>query len=364
MNPVPKKSIPRFQFPHLKRTFSTQNAFWIALVGGVLLTGMTTLAHVGKGWTLDNDYHIVYTLAFNTLLLFIVLLFNFSIIKGTLPVTWKYTLGIVGSLLLTGIFSLLSGWLQRVIYDNQRLVDPDSINLTRDIVVTLFAILVSIILFNLTRRQQLNLEKEQLQTENLMVRYEALENQMDPHFLFNSLNTLSGLIGNDDPKAQQYLRHLADTYRYIMQGKRLVTLDEELLFVKSYCQMMMIRYGNNLRIEQKTEEHYNHYMIIPISIQLLIENAMKHNVVSDRYPLVITLETTPRNTFRVSNPIQPKQGSGNGTGLGLANLSKRYQLLCRKEIEISNQDNTFAVEIPLIPPHEAQTLLKTVVGKW
>ena len=342
---------------NLKYTFSAQKALVIAAVGGVLLTGMMTLAHVSKGWVLD---HLVFTLSSNIVLLFAILLFNFSIIKSRLTPGWKYALGIVGSVAVAVLVSALSGWLHILIYDNMRLSDPDSINFTRDIVVALVALLISLLLYNLTRRQQMRLEKEQLLSENLMVRYEALENQLDPHFLFNSLNTLSGLIGTDDERAQQYLQQLASTYRYIIQGKRLVTLEEELNFTHSYCLMMQIRYGDNLHIDNRINSKYLRHSIIPISIQLLIENALKHNVVSDRHPLTIIIESTPNGTIRVSNVMKPKQEEHNGTGLGLANLTKRYQLLCQQEIFITKQDNIFAVEVPLLDPLEAAEIISRI----
>ncbi|MBO7488785.1 MAG: sensor histidine kinase [Bacteroidales bacterium] len=351
---MPKPSI---QISNLRHSFSSKNALWIALVGGILLTGIITLAHTSKGWVLDNDFHIVYSLSSNVILLFLILLFSFAIIKSHLTLTWKYSIGIIGSIIIAVVLSTLSGWLHSLIYNDILISNPASINLTRDIAVAIIAILISLILYSITRRLQMNIDKEQLQNENLLVRYEALENQLDPHFLFNSLNTLSGLIGNDDTKAQQYLQQLASTYRYIMQGKRLVTLEEELDFVHSYCQMMSIRYGENLRFEQNIDTHLLHHTIIPISIQLLIENALKHNVVSSRYPLTVHIETTPQHTIRVSNQMRPKQEYNNGTGLGLANLAKRYRLLCRTDISITDTDNTFSVEVPLIDPAESAKIL-------
>ena len=337
--------------PNLKQTFRTANAFWIAFIGGLLLTGLNLLAHVRRDWTIDSNYHIVYSFTVNFLLLFVVLVYNFRVVTSNLPTKWKYVLGLVGSLAIAGLFSVLAGWMHSAIYDNLRLSDTASINLTRDFVVAVFAVLISISLYSITRRHQTNIEKQRLETENLTVRYEALEKQLDPHFLFNSLNTLSGLIGNDDAKAQKYLQQLASTYRYTMQGKRLVPLEDELAFTESYCQMMQIRYGDNLRIERNIQDSFLQHLIIPISIQLLVENALKHNVVSDRYPLTLHLETTPNGTFRVSNTIRRKQEEAASTGLGLANLAERYQLLCKKEIVISDADNTFSVELPLLIPN-------------
>jgi LytS/YehU family sensor histidine kinase len=354
-----QKTKSALQFSNYKQTFRAVTAFWIAIVGGMLLTAVSFLAHVGKDWTLDSNYHLAFSFTINFLLLFVILVVNFRIIKSTLTHGWKYALAIILSLIIAGVFSVVAGWLHEELYDNLRFSDPDSLNLTRDFVVAVFAVLISITLFSLMHRQQIRIEKEKLQTENLMVRYEALENQLDPHFLFNSLNTLSGLIGSDDDKAQQYLQQLASTYRYIMQGKRMVMLDDELTFVDSYCQMMQIRYGNNLQVERHIDNRYLHYQIIPISIQLLIENAIKHNIVSARHPLTISLETTNKGTFRVSNPMQPKQEDTGNNGLGLANLAKRYQLLCRQEVVISNSGNTFSVEVPLIEPLQAAKIMSS-----
>ncbi len=339
------------------RPFSTTSALLVALLGGILLTGFMALAHIDKSWHLNPDFHIIYRLSTNILLLFVVLAFSFHVINSHISRTWKFVIGIFGSLVIAAAFSLLSGWFRQLIYDDLRLSDPRSLSFARDIVVSIVAILLSLLIYNLSRRMQINIEKERLETENLMVRYEALENQLDPHFLFNSLNTLSGLIGNDDKKAQLYLQQLASTYRYIMQGKRLVSLEDELLFVRSYCQMMQIRYGDNLNIVENIDPKYSRHQIIPISIQLLIENAMKHNVVSERHPLTINIETTAEGNFRVSNIMQPKHEESGGTGLGLANLSKRYTLLCKRQISITNSNNIFAVEVPLIDPVEASHIM-------
>ena len=349
--------LPKMQTIRNSSLFGLHSALMIALVGSLFLTGIILLNHTDEQWVVDSNFHFLFTFTANAILLFSVLVHTYGIIKSQLTVTWKYLLGGIGSIVIALLFSFLSGKLHIFIYGSQLLSDAISVNLIRDIVIAIIAILISLTLYNITRRQQLLLEKEKLETEKLMVRYEALEKQLDPHFLFNSLNTLSGLIGNDDDKAQTYLRQLASTYRYIMQSRRLVDLDEELQFVKSYCEMIKIRYGDNITFERHIDTRLLHHQIIPISIQLLIENALKHNIVSGRYPLTIILSTTEENTFRVSNMMRPKQEENNNTGLGLANLDKRYQLLCDKTITISDRDGIFAVEVPLLDPHEAAKIV-------
>lgn len=333
---------------HIRHPFNTRTALWIAIISGIILTGIMTLAHLNEGWVVDEDFHLALSLPLNILLLFVLLLYNFALIKSSAKIYQKYLFCALGSVVIAVAFSLLSWLLHRWIYDVLQVPDNISINIIKDIIIALVAITLSIVLFSLTRRQQMTLEKEQLQRELLSARYEALENQLDPHFLFNSLNTLSGLIGQDDEKARQYLLQLASNYRYIMRGQKNTTLEEEIRFADSYCQMMQIRYGDNLSIVKRIDSQYLNYSIVPISIQLLVENAIKHNVISDRHPLTVTIETTPDATLRVSNILQPKQESSQGNGLGLANLDKRCELYCGRKISISNGNNTFSVEIPLM----------------
>jgi len=319
------------------------------------------MAHIDKNWEMDEDYHLTYTLISNVLLIFINLFFIFFVNRRIVPTiavkrrASKYVFGILGALIITVVYSSLSGLLQHQIYDNHPFSATSGVTITRDLVVSVTAVVIAVLILNFSRRVGLRMEKEHLQTENLLVRYEALEKQIDPHFLFNSLNTLSGLIGTDDERAQQYLQQLAATYRYIMQGKRLVKLQEELDFVESYCEMMKIRYGDNLTFINEVDNSYLQRDIVPISIQILIENALKHNIVSERYPLEVHIETTPHETLRVSNIMRPKQEDTSSSGMGLANLDKRYELLCNKHITISDSNGVFSVEVPLL---SSQTLLE------
>lgn len=333
--------------------FKIWNAFVIATSLSIILTGIMMLANMNEEWVLNKHFHLLFAFINNTLITFSVLSYSFIIIKSRLELYQKHLWAIIGSIILAILISLLSNWIHTTIHNDPQFSDTGNVYLTRDIGTAVVSILFALILYSLSRRHQHRIEREQLLTENLQVRYEALKNQLDPHFLFNSLNTLSALIEDHNDRAQSYLHHLANSYRYIMQSHRLVDLDEEMQFVKSYCKMLEMRYGDNIRFERNIERHKLQYQVIPISIQLLIENAVKHNVVSQRYPLVITLSTTPYDTFRVSNPIRPKQETSTNTGLGLSNLAKRYKLLCNKEITISDRDGIFSVELPLLNPIEA-----------
>jgi len=203
------------------------------------------------------------------------------------------------------------------------------------------------------RNQQVLVENQWLVAENIRNRYEALKHQLDPHFLFNSLNTLDGLIGFDDDKARKYLQNLSSTFRYTIQNKEITTLKDELNFVQCYAYLMKIRYGDNLKIQYVVDEKYNHYNIMPVSLQMLMENAIKHNVINDKRPLTIHIETTENDTIKVRNAIQPKINAEAGEGIGLANLVERYNLLFGLDVVITKTD-IFTVEIPLIKNYESR----------
>jgi LytS/YehU family sensor histidine kinase len=215
------------------------------------------------------------------------------------------------------------------------------------LVTALIACLLTQFLATLIHNQQISLENQRLIAENIRTRYEALKNQINPHFLFNSLNTLDGLIGFDDEKAHTYLQNLSSSFRYTIQNKEITTLKDELNFAETYASLMKIRYGDNLSIQYAVDEKYSDFLIMPISLQLLIENAVKHNVINDKHPLTIHIETTESDTIKVSNTIQPKINAETGEGVGLANLVERYNLLFHKEVLIT-QNGVFAVEIPLL----------------
>jgi len=198
------------------------------------------------------------------------------------------------------------------------------------------------------REKVTDVENESLRAENLTSRYEALKTQMDPHFLFNSLNTLKSLIDIDTDKAEDFVHQLSTVLRYTLKNEEVVTLAKELDCVRSYCQMMKIRYGDNLIFDSRIDhEKYDYYLVLPLSIQGLIENAIKHNVISSKQPLTVHLATNDDNQLIISNKIQPKIGKEEGSGIGLANLVERYRIKWNENVEIFDDGTNFTVTLPL-----------------
>jgi LytS/YehU family sensor histidine kinase len=219
--------------------------------------------------------------------------------------------------------------------------------LSRNYMVALIVIISSQLIYITQKQQQISLENETLHTEYMRSRYEALKNQVDPHFLFNSLNTLNSLIKVDADKAQDYVQQLSYVFRYTLQNAEVISLREELKFTKAYCHLMKIRYGNSLEFEYRIDEHLYDYLIIPLSLQTLVENAIKHNVVSARQPLTVKIEGVGES-IKVSNIIRLKKESESGERIGLANLGERYKLMWQKEIITVRTGNTFEVTVPLM----------------
>lgn len=200
------------------------------------------------------------------------------------------------------------------------------------------------------KSRKVMMEMQQLKVENIANQFEALKNQLNPHMLFNSLNTLYSLIRESPEKAQEYLSELSKVMRYTLQKdneSHSITLNEEMEFVHSYIYLLKMRYEDNLIFNFNIDETAVNRQIPKMAIQMLIENAVKHNEISNRHPLKIDI-TTKSDFIEVSNNLQLRRGTVSSTGIGLNNLSTRYKLLYKKDIEIIETEKRFSVILPLI----------------
>ncbi|TDN38120.1 histidine kinase [Hymenobacter sp. UV11] len=199
---------------------------------------------------------------------------------------------------------------------------------------------------NLRRADHLAQAQQQAQLD-------ALAQQLDPHFLFNSLNTLSALIEPENEGAQHYVEGLADVYRYVLLSRErpTVPLAEELAFVQTYVALQKVRFRDNVQVSYDLPTPCLARHVAPLSVQVLVENAFKHNEASRARPLHLRL-VAEGDTLRVENTWQPRPaGLAPGTGTGLANVRQRYALLgAARPVEITQADGIFAVALPLLPP--------------
>ncbi|WP_127019006.1 sensor histidine kinase [Rheinheimera mangrovi] len=200
----------------------------------------------------------------------------------------------------------------------------------------------------LKRQQQQQLELLQAQQHNQQFKLQLLQQQLDPHFLFNNLNVLSVLIHKSPDQAEQFLDHFADIYRYQLQqgSKTLVPLADELAFAQQYMTLLAQRFPASFQLKSSVEpEQQTNYQLVPCSLQLLLENAVKHNSASAEQPLLIQLELQ-QGQLIVRHPLRTKAYAQPGTGTGLSNLSERCQTVLGKPIEVTQNDE-FIVSVPL-----------------
>ena len=293
-------------------------------------------------WTIVSD--IIVSYLGSVALLFILFKFSFWIGQKNINSVKKHLYILGGLAFLTAplslLFSLLLDWLlfnpgmylENIVYKK----------LMQDFVYAFIVFLITIAIYSMMHNQK-------TEAESMRNRYDALKNQLDPHFLFNSLNTLDGLIGMDDEKAHCYLQKLSQTFRHTIQNKDITELGEELKLIDAYYYLMKIRYGDNLTLNMEIDDRYRSFLILPISLQLLIENAIKHNTINDRNLLTIRIETTKDSTIRIINNRNPKLANDTThSSIGLANLAERFMLILDQEIKVCNKPESFTVELPLI----------------
>ncbi|MEP5611398.1 MAG: histidine kinase [Cyclobacteriaceae bacterium] len=201
-------------------------------------------------------------------------------------------------------------------------------------------------------------QNEELKNRQIRTQYEVLQNQMSPHFLFNSLNTLASIIPEDSEAAVSFTVNLSDVYRYILQKKEreLVTLSEEVDFVKSYLFLLRMRFPDNLTFEFDIEKEFEKLSIPPLTLQMLIENAIKHNVISKSKPLHIDIYIDNGKSIVVKNNLQKKESLEKSTKTGLENIKKRYSFLGGKKIDVISSTSNFMVAVPLIDVLEESDL--------
>jgi two-component system LytT family sensor kinase len=188
--------------------------------------------------------------------------------------------------------------------------------------------------------------------ENIQAKYDALRNQIEPHFFFNSLSVLTNLVYKSADLSADYITQLAKIYRYILDKKfeNLVTIETELDFLDAYLFLIRIRHQNSIRFEVDIDEDMKlKGMIPPATLQMLVENAIKHNRFSTNEPLLITIKSEP-GSLLVSNQLRKKNVPEISSGIGLENIRKRYELASSKVISVYASETVFNVKIPVIIP--------------
>lgn len=215
--------------------------------------------------------------------------------------------------------------------------------------ITLTIVAIFHVIFFYNRYQKNKIKEQQVIAGTASAKFDALKNQLDPHFLFNSLNVLTSLIEENPESAQQFTTSLSKVYRYVLEQKNkdLVTVIEELDFAKTYMTLLKMRFEDSIVFDIPERASNPDYKVVPLSLQLLLENAVKHNVVTSSKPLYISIYER-EGALIVENNLQPKQIVKRGSGVGLENIKQRYELLTNKTVSIHQQQGKFSVAIPML----------------
>ena len=205
-------------------------------------------------------------------------------------------------------------------------------------------------------------KEQQIVAKTETAKYESLKSQIDPHFLFNSLNVLTSLIGENPKQAEKFTTKLSKVYRYVLEQKNkdLIDLQEELLFAKTYMELLKMRFEDAVTFEIEELPLNSEYKIIPLSLQLLLENTIKHNIVSEENPLKVIIKLE-KDYLVIENNYNPKTILEKGTKVGLKNIIDRYKLITLKKVMVAQNAKIFMVKLPLLT--QKTRIMKTTDDK-
>ncbi|MCF6279384.1 MAG: 2TM domain-containing protein [Flavobacteriaceae bacterium] len=274
--------------------------------------------------------------------------------------TWKANesikriiIGIIGSVVLTLIALFFLNMFTNVIVfgqSYQTFMESQEIGQYKfGIWITLTMLVIFHFIYFYNKYQQNKVKESQIVAKNQTAKFESLKNQLDPHFLFNSLNVLTSLIGENPKQAEKFTTKLSKVYRYVLEqkDKDLIPLEEELKFAKSYMELLKMRFEGGVHFSIPETVSNPELKIVPLSLQLLLENAVKHNVITSNNPLEIRIYEQ-HGFLIVENNINLKASLGKSTKVGLKNINQRYGLISREKVEISSKNNIFKVKLPLL----------------
>ncbi len=205
------------------------------------------------------------------------------------------------------------------------------------------------VILSIIKKQERKVQEQKIIAGTASAKFETLKNQIDPHFLFNSLNVLSSLIEENPENAQRFTTSLSKVYRYVLEqkDKDLIPIEEELAFAKTYMNLLQMRFENSLTYEVLIENIQPEAKVVPLSLQLLLENAVKHNIISEQKPLHIKIYID-NDVLVIQNNYQKKSVLQDGQGVGIQNIISRYNIITDRKVAIEQNENTYTVKIPIL----------------
>jgi sensor histidine kinase YesM len=260
---------------------------------------------------------------------------------------------LISQLLTIVVYAFLVEFTMKIIFDCFPQTDKEFNHLTGLagtylLVFLVMAIYEAIYLFVQWRKALL--EQERVRQEHIKSQLEGLRNQVNPHFLFNSLNTLMSIVADDQKLAIHYVQKMSKVFRYVLENRdeQLIPLETELEFIDNYVFLQKERFQENLQVKMDIPEEKKSSFIVPLSLQILFENAIKHNVISKKNPLTIEVYINDEGKLAVRNNLQLKNNVMPGTKVGLENIKKRYAFFTEEPVTIDDQNGFWEVTLPIV----------------
>ncbi|WP_299536043.1 2TM domain-containing protein [Ulvibacterium sp.] len=339
--------------------------YWSKLIGvglliGIVLAGIQIGIDLLAGTPLFFDRTLFKEVGYNLLFAIVLTLINGAFFDYlNYRVVWKkyakyrLAIGATGGVVLTmmGIFGMRV--LIFTVFEGKDWIDfiaeEKAIYYAISLLITIVISVFFHAIYFYKALQEKKVKEQKVIAGTASAKFDALKNQLDPHFLFNSLNVLTSLIEEDPDQAQKFTTSLSKVYRYVLEQKNkdLVSIDEELQFAKTYVRLLKMRFEDSIVFDIPDSAHDPEAKIVPLSLQLLLENAVKHNVVTASRPLHIKVHEKD-NKLVVSNNLQEKQVVKKSSGVGLRNIQQRYGILTDREVAIQKSASDFSVSLPML----------------
>ena len=325
-------------------------AIFIVLLLIRLITGVTI--ELNRNLVINFGYTLLYglTLYFANASLFMYLDSVFEVDRFTKR---RVFIGFIGSFILSVFVIFLLRIVEDVLIEGESfevfIQNESSANYLVTIIITFFVTLAFHAFYFYKAYQENKVKEQKIIAGTASAQFESLKNQIDPHFLFNSLNVLSSLIEENPESAQKFTTSLSKVYRYVLEqkDKELVSVAEELKFAKTYMNLLKMRFENSITFEIPEGFDNEDAKVVPLSLQLLLENCIKHNVVSEAKPLHVKI-CIENNQLVVTNNLQKKEVLSDRKGVGLQNIVNRYAILTKRNVLVEENEQEFKIFLPIL----------------
>jgi LytS/YehU family sensor histidine kinase len=263
---------------------------------------------------------------------------------------------VIAHSLLSSVYTIMVIYVSMIIYNKFICQIPEGFKSEMISTSIIIGVLITFLMVAITsgaeffRKWKATLiEAEKHKKESLQAQLENLKSQINPHFLFNNLSVLSSLVYTDQEKAVEFINQLSKVYRYVLESKdkELTDLKSEMKFIESYCYLLQIRFDKNINFQFDIPSTYHSFLIAPMALQMIVENAIKHNEISADLPLTISMRVDDEMLI-VSNNLQLRKQEVESSGTGLPNIISRYHHFTDRQVQINNTSNKFEVSLPLL----------------